>query len=502
MADQVIEHPTYIEHIRHFFTAEDLEHMLDWRLDMTTYAGLRTNANSIWQITQPPNATMPPDPARRWSAERSQTFFNWWTDDFPLGSPQPKPPQAGTGSRIRKDARELSTDEVETLRQAFQGIMDKAPDDEGSYFRIAGKHWLPIVPGEGECMHHVDGYHPWHRVYLHEFEDALRSIPGCADVTLPYWDVTDAPPAFLFTEPFASYTLPRTVGDDVNYPPGYVTSRFSSAEIMANLAAFEVPQKIQVAMAEFDWDLFCNGSQNGPHNGIEGGGHDNGHSSCGPTIAAKDVAAFDPLFWFFHSNWDRLWWEWQQAMEATTLWTFRSTITNGQTQFLVKPANALKPFTTRTDEVIDLAATGVGYTLPIAPVEDVAVPPMGPRAFGSIEASRRFRVRSGGTVSVRLKGIDRLAIPGSFQAVLLADGEPISRQAFFQSTEPRACGTCLEQPIVSLSFAVPVEAVLDRDLTAAIEVAGPVAERTGRRFPLSRCGDPTLNVRMLLVSAS
>lgn len=28
----------------------------------------------------------------------------------------------------------------------------------------------------------------WHRAYLVRFENALRSIPGCQDVAVPFWD--------------------------------------------------------------------------------------------------------------------------------------------------------------------------------------------------------------------------------------------------------------------------------------------------------------------------
>lgn len=497
MADEIIADPTYIEHVRHFFTDEDLEHMLQKRLDLTTYPALRNAAVAVAQITQPPGAAMPPDPARQWSPERWQTFLNWMTNNFPLGTATPRTPVAGSGTRIRKDVRELSPDEVDTLRLAFQGIMDREPDDPTSYFHLAGQHWLP---NPGQCMHHVDGYHPWHRAFMQMFEDALRTVPGCADVTLPYWDITDAPPDFLFSPPFDAYTLPRAVGDD--YPAGFPTLRNTSDEIMAGVADFAIPQGIQTAIAEFDWDLFCNGRSNGPHNGIEGDGHDPGHGVVGMSMSTPDVAAFDPIFWFFHSNWDRLWWEWQQAMQATTQWTMRSTITGGQNGFLVPPLNALRGLGTTAEKWIDLAATGVGYTLPAAPPADGPADPLGaPRLSGSAPAANTSRVRSDAMVSVRLKGIDRMAIPGSFVAVLVADGEPIARRAFFQSTEPRICSTCSEMPIVSLSFTVPADAVLGRDLTAVIDVLGPVAERVGSRFPLSRCGNPTLNVRLLLEEA-
>jgi tyrosinase len=98
----------------------------------------------------------------------------------------------------------------------------------------------------------------------------------------------------------------------------------------------------------------------------------------------------------------------------------------------------------------------------------------------------------------RVTGVDRLVIPGSFLTTLTADGEPLARQAFFQSTEPRDCGRCRERAKVDITFTVPAEAVLGKNLGAGIEVVAPGAERIGARFPLSRCGDPTLNVRLLL----
>lgn len=165
---------------------------------------------------------------------------------------------------------------------------------------------------------------------------------------------------------------------------------------MQNVALYQIPEKIRSAMGQFEWHKFTMG--------IEVGGHDNGHGSSGPTMSVPDAAAYDPLFWFFHSNWDRLWWEWQQIMQATTLWTFRSTITTGFTEFLTKPFNELRPFPETAEDVIDLAATGVDYAAPAVVVEDELVPlTIGPAEFGSVAASRKIRVRSGPLVSVRLK---------------------------------------------------------------------------------------------------
>jgi tyrosinase len=90
----------------------------------------------------------------------------------------------------------------------------------------------------------------WHRVYLWRLEQALQSIPGCAEVTLPFWDECSEDsrdngiPAALTAEtfvldgetipnPLRSFVLPiaiedRVKGDPVVYskPAGYETVRY------------------------------------------------------------------------------------------------------------------------------------------------------------------------------------------------------------------------------------------------------------------------------------
>lgn len=40
----------------------------------------------------------------------------------------------------------------------------------------------------GYCNHGNVLFPTWHRAYILRFEDALRSVPGCEEVTLPFWD--------------------------------------------------------------------------------------------------------------------------------------------------------------------------------------------------------------------------------------------------------------------------------------------------------------------------
>ncbi|MBV7530784.1 tyrosinase family protein [Chitinophaga sp. sic0106] len=108
--------------------------------------------------------------------------------------------------RVRRSLRELedlyaSGDiaPLENLMIAWQGIKELPPDHPDSFFSIAGLHGEPFrdkgaTDGNywgGWCNHNNILFPTWHRVYLLKLEEALRKIPGCEEVTLPYWDETE-----------------------------------------------------------------------------------------------------------------------------------------------------------------------------------------------------------------------------------------------------------------------------------------------------------------------
>lgn len=484
--DQVITTPTYMADIRFYFRPEDVDHMAAKGIDLSTYDGVKRNALAIFAHTAPPNADMPPDPTGAWSAERSQTFKNWIITGFPMGTANPPEPvtlRAKTKDRVRKNVANLSADEIEKLRTAFTGIMARRPSQADSYFALAGHHGLP----ESWCLHHEDRFNPWHRVYLRIFEDALRSIPDCQDVTLPYWDITTPLPDVLQQPPFASYTLPEDPGATAKPPqPGeyfpYTTQRFSLATIAQNLKSFDVFADITTSLAQSRWGAYNNGG----YQDFSIQAHDGGHMSVGPTMADQNVSSYDPVFWFYHCNLDRLWLQWQKNVQATTLTGFKSTV-DGDTSWLSDvPFNALPPFTETAGETISFGVSyqpdGLEVTLE--------------NAVGSIDATRAFTIKRSAPVSVRVKGIDRLNIPGSFAVTLLADGEPVAKRAFFQPKTPRNCENCRKQALINIDFRIDQDELVDRRLSVTIDVLGH--EEMGTRFPLSQAGNPTINARLLL----
>ncbi|WP_127506621.1 tyrosinase family protein [Actinoplanes solisilvae] len=482
--EQVVASPTYLADIRNFFRPEDIEHMALKGIDLATYDGVKRNALSVFTHTAPPTPDMPPDAEGQWSAERSQTFRNWIVNGFPMGVAVPPVETPDTPStRIRKNIETLSESELETLKTAFAGLMARPASAPDSYFALAGIHGL----SQRWCLHHEDRYNPWHRVYLQVFEDALRSVPGCADVTLPYWDIRTPLPDRLQEPPFDQYALPEDPGAAATPQPvagyfPYKTERFSPAEIALNVEAFGVLSDIATSMKQSIWGEYnVDGYQD-----FSIQAHDGGHGSIGPTMGDQNVASFDPVFWFFHCNLDRLWLSWQHKVGATTLTGFKSTLTTSA-EWLSAPFNALPPFDATSDASIDL---------PIA-YDKLDTGDTMENTVGSLRAARTFSIKRSSPVSVRVKGISRLDIPGSFAVNLLADGRPIAKRYFFQPNLPRDCETCRKHGIINIDFRLDQDSILDRTLTVTIDVPGH-GDQVGTAFPLDQAGSPTINARLLL----
>ena len=486
MADKIIRNPTYFEHIRHFFDDLDLDHMMQKGIDLSNYDSLKAFDTEVLFQTEPPSAKMPPDANRKWSKERWETYKNWITNTpkHALGVPKPSKLKPGNVERLRKDVDSLNNDEIKLLTMAFSGIMDLEITDPNSYFVLAGIHWYP---DRHRCQHHVDKYHPWHRAYMKRFEDALRTIEGCENVTLPYWDVTKPPPAFLFKKPFSGYKYPVDVSSNPKHKAGKKTKRFSRSRIIDDIKNFDVPSLITDGMEKPVWNNFNNFESRSVV-----AAHDAGHVAMGPSQFDSDVAAFDPIFWFFHSNWDRVWWEWQQAMQAVTYWGFRSTI-RGSTTFLEPGLDGLKPFSMRVRDTLDSHKLGIGYE--IQPEQLISSFESTPS--GSILASKNMRITKQANASVRLKGINRLKIPGGFEARLKANGRIVGRRFFFQSSHPEECETCRDMGIINLDFQVPINSVLGKSLDVELHLMNAPKE-LHTRFPLHSAGSPTLNVRLMI----
>jgi len=496
ISEHPVANPTYIDDIADMFRPMDIGCMAGQGIDLDSYYGVKLNADRIYTKTR--EGVMPPDAAGRWSDAKLQTFHNWIAQNYPHGQTVRGQVQlmakAAKSQRIRRDIATYSQPEIDLLKTAFQGIMDLPPDDPNSYFQLAGMHWLPAP--DVYCRHHENAYNPWHRAYIFHFENALRTIKGCQDITMPYWNIYAGELPDIFDQPpFASYTLPRDLkqlDDKVKYKKGYATSRFDHAKIKQELLDYGVNTHIDQALEAHWWEDF-NGWSNGQstHTGIIRA-HDGGHDSIGPTMAEQDVAAFDPIFWFFHSNWDRLWWRWQQEVQATTVPSFKKLIHEDPFWFTDDVINKLLPFETSIPEMISLTDLGADYEHP----EGEIVPAGKLQMLANVSAAASFRLKSTQMAAVHVKGINRLKIPGTFSVALQVDGKTIAKQAVFQPQMPEECPTCVKNAFANLVFDVDMAQIASGRVGVEIMANGPSGAR--EVFSAKTAGDPQIQVHMVL----
>nr|WCA44164.1 hemocyanin [Crepidula fornicata] len=245
---------------------------------------------------------------------------------------------------VRKDIELLTDEEVYALRQAMHRFQNDTSID--GYQAVAEFHGLPAKCPHPDaavryacCVHGMATFPHWHRLFVVEVEDELRSRG--LEIGIPYWDWTrpnahipalandvsyedanthqqlhnpfhDAPIAFLGEK------TTRQVQDDLSESPefGDHTSLFDGI-----LLAFE-----QTDFCDFEVQFEV--VHNAPHFLVGGFG--------AYTLATLHYSAFDPIFYLHHSNVDRLWAIWQQLQIKRGL-PYKAHCASSLTQEVLKP---------------------------------------------------------------------------------------------------------------------------------------------------------------------
>lgn len=357
-----VENPNWLEHVRFFFTKRDFGCMAH-RFDLSNYNHVKRNVYQIWGITNSdvmPERTDQSGTQIRWAPVMKENFKTWMLNGCPYSGnnvpniPVPPPsaiPEAGTG--VRKDINSLNPQEIADLKKAFQGMMDTPIKDPFSYYSLASAHGLPEPY---YCWHHFSGFLTWHRAYSAKFEEAMQKIvPG---IRLPYWNISKGdPPAVLWEPPFDKYTYPTNfqvrIGTDNNNQPIYLLRGPQYENTPDGLSSKTTVRVSRETMMEgtpfgstkvtlaYIHDLTANAMKNGKTfedfaqwadgvgNAVEKA-HDSSHLICGSNngdMTYPDITAFDPIFWFTHAEYDRLFWIWQKVHGATTVEGIRQLMT-------------------------------------------------------------------------------------------------------------------------------------------------------------------------------
>ncbi|MFL6196627.1 MAG: tyrosinase family protein [Thermoanaerobaculia bacterium] len=214
--------------------------------------------------------------------------------------------------RIRKDARTLTPGERDRLLQAiahvrwdletyetFVNVHDQAAKGK---IKPAPDYWP-------DQSHRMAGFLPWHRAFLLQFERELQK--DFPDVALPYWRLSE--PSNVFTSEFLGGN--RNGGGEVVPAELSPSNPLQFWEIDGEpLMRFATDRNSASELSQFSTESQSLSSSDGYarfRRAIESNPHNNGHNWVGPWMQNCMISPRDPLFWVFHSEFDRLWAKWQ-----------------------------------------------------------------------------------------------------------------------------------------------------------------------------------------------
>src|SRR5574337_268981 len=172
-----------------------------------------------------------------------------------------------------------------------------------------------------KCQHDTWYFLPWHRIYLHHFEEIVRSViaedpeieEGIKQTwALPYWNYSKNAQTRMLPPAFAEQKL-----------DGQDNPLFDATRFLNNGESLD-PRVVDTTAAlrprhfvTSNFEPGFAGSKTGfVHWAQRGAGplevtpHDSVHGSVGVTMSQLATAPGAPIFWLHHANIDRLWQVW------------------------------------------------------------------------------------------------------------------------------------------------------------------------------------------------
>ena len=214
--------------------------------------------------------------------------------------------------RIRKDARTLTDSERDLFLRAVAEL-----HREGRYIDYVNMHDL-AAKGKfapefwPDQSHRASAFLAWHRSFLLQFERNLQE--RFPDVALPYWRMDQ--PSNLFTSEFMGK---NEIGDQAAVPVEFASDNplaFWSIDGVG-LTRFPKDRTSSKELAKFRAEeQTLKGPKFGDFSRLaEGNPHNNGHNWVGIWMQNCMRSPQDPIFWPFHTGFDRLWAKWQHTWD-------------------------------------------------------------------------------------------------------------------------------------------------------------------------------------------
>jgi tyrosinase len=221
----------------------------------------------------------------------------------------------------RKNLRNLTSEEIDTLRNAFSGMY---ADKQQRY-----QSFTNILLNYGHATQNDLNFLTWNRAFFNAFEQLLLEYaPGFG---LPYWDYTEEESINSGLPDFISEAEYET-GDGNTAPnplfqgPGIIKmvtlrdTKPSPSPILKGALELANSALEEKTYQNFTFQLF-------PVDVAS-------HIWVGGSMTDLNAAPFDPLFWFSHCNLDRYWNSWQQKQADLGKKTMPATVLSAK----------LKPF--------------------------------------------------------------------------------------------------------------------------------------------------------------
>jgi FtsP/CotA-like multicopper oxidase with cupredoxin domain/peroxiredoxin/HEAT repeat protein len=250
--------------------------------------------------------------------------------------------------RIRKDHRKLTDGErhrfLSAVSHLHRNVIDPATG-ESRYmfyvrmhrtaavgFRFGNPNFPELEYYWPDLAHKGPGFTAWHRAFLLQFErDLQKDFP---DVALPYWVLPEESklftkeflgenevstelwvnPTFATDNPLWGWTAfmpeedkePGITGFIRRFPKGRKPGDAGFPNFLSDQILFETPQFVN-----FSRYPTASGPLFGFIDQLERNPHNPGHNWTGEWMQNCRTSPRDPIFWVFHTGFDRQWARWQ-----------------------------------------------------------------------------------------------------------------------------------------------------------------------------------------------
>lgn len=349
--------------------------MNGYALQLDDYSSIKASSVLIYDVL---SSRMMPLGEASWPDEPLEIFRQWVNLGWPETAFSPVDPKERIAPpserplqiRIRRDIRSLSQAELDDYRMRLDDVMElwnTAPSSPGQIFAAVHGEW---------CLHYQEAFLFWHRAYLMRFEQEL----GCAVPYWNWYALgasIDGNPASGLPQAFKddTYIHPRT-GETRPNPLKYAAARDGHSKLCAGgpSAGATSAGLVDCRFVQRDSILYTSGDdhraerekkiglvalyqqqvaralaftdfsepqgagfpwaniltfdppppdseyiyRNYNFDGAYEQPHDNFHGWVGPDMADNSYTAYDPVFWSYHANIDRIYEVWLRANPQAT----------------------------------------------------------------------------------------------------------------------------------------------------------------------------------------